>query len=296
MYLFINGLVDLLWDRGITQYERLVEMIGARYAGHYVSFGSSMNDPYNPVHERIHAAIRRTAPRTLVAQHPGADDTVGQGNIWTAEQYDDTPLVDYVMHATGVAGNLGLACHNAIAWSLRLYNHEPPKPVVNAETWYEGEGGGTAEMTAQLGYLSFLSGSAGYTYGTSLWDAKDTDLPAWKALRGATYMQYMYDFFVALDGGRPLRPRHELIQNQATHAEERMVVGVSTDGLTYAAFLPRGGTISVDLTTLARTIAVTWYDPLTGHYRDQGTTLGGAVRSFASPFGTRPSALVLIAQ
>ena len=76
-----------------------------------------------------------------------------------------------------------------------------------------------------------------------------------------------------------------------------MVVGVSTDGMTYAAFLPNGGTISLDLTALVgTTVGVTWYNPFTGQYRDQGTALGGAVRSFASPFGTRPSALVLIAQ
>lgn len=60
MYLFVNGLVDLVWDRGITSYDRLVEMIGARYAAHYVSFASSMGDPYDPLHEQINAAIRRS--------------------------------------------------------------------------------------------------------------------------------------------------------------------------------------------------------------------------------------------
>ena len=150
---------------------------------------------------------------------------------------------------------------------------------------------------AHLGYLSLLSGNFGYTYGTSLWDAEDADLPAWKAFRGATYMQYLYDFFVALDGGRPLQPRHALIKNQATRYQDRMVLGVSTDGMTYAAFLPNGGTITVDLTALAgTTVGVTWYNPLTGQYRDQGTTPGGAVRSFTSPFGASQSALVLMAQ
>lgn len=296
MYLFVNGLVDLFWDRGITNYERLVEMIGARYAAHYVSFASSMDDPYDPMHEHINAAIQRTAPRNLLAQHPGDSDN-SQGNVWTAEQYYSTPLVDYVMDATGVEGNLELACHNAIEWSLHLYNHVPPKPLVNGETWYEGSSGGTAEMVAaHLGYLSLLSGNFGYTYGTSLWDAADADLPAWKAFRGATYMQYLYDFFVTLDGGRPLQPRHALIKNQATRYQDRMVLGVSTDGMTYAAFLPNGGTINVDLTALAGTIiGVTWYNPLTGQYRDQGTTPGGAVSSFTSPFGTSQSALVLMA-
>jgi hypothetical protein len=296
MYLFVNGLVDLFWDRGIPHYDRLVEMIGARYAAHFVSFASSMNDPYDPLHEQLNAAIQRTAPRTLVAQHPGAAAN-GQGPVWTAEQYYDTPWVDYVMDATWGEGDLEGACQHAIDWSLRLYNHVPPKPVVNGAAWYEGVAGGTAAMTAQLGYLSLLSGNVGYTYGTSLWNATDADLPAWQAVPGATYMQYLYDFFAALDGGRPFQPRHELITNQATRYQDRMVVGVSADGLTYVAFLPQGGTISVDLKALAgTTVGVTWYNPLTGQYHDQGTTSGGAVRALVSPFGTSQAALVLMAQ
>jgi hypothetical protein len=296
MYLFVNGLADLVWDRSIPHYERLVEMIGARYAAHFVSFASSMDDSYNPLHEQLNAAIQRTAPQTLVAQHPGAA-TNGQGNVWTAERYYDTPGVDYVMDVTGGEGDLEVACQHAIDWSLRLYKHVPPKPVVNGQAWYEGVTNGTAEIAAQLGYLSLLSGNAGYTYGTSLWNATDADLPAWQALRGATYMQYMHDFFAALDEGRPFQPRHGLIKNQATRYQDRMVLGVSADGMTYAAFLPKGGTISVDLKALAgTTVGVTWYNPLTGQYHDQGTTSGGAVRSFISPFGTSQSALVLMAQ
>jgi len=109
-------------------------------------------------------------------------------------------------------------------------------------------------------------------------------------------MQYLHDFFAALDGGWPFQPRHGLIKNQATRYRDRMVLGVSSDGMTYAAFLPKGGTISVDLKALAgTTVGVTWYNPLTGQYRDQGTTPGGVVRSFVSPFGSGQSALVLMA-
>ena len=80
-------------------------MIGARYAAHYLSFASSMNDPYDPLHEQLNAAIQRIAPRTLVAQHPGAT-TNGRGNVWTAAQYYDTPLVDYVMRCQRGEGAL----------------------------------------------------------------------------------------------------------------------------------------------------------------------------------------------
>src|SRR4030095_14767227 len=107
----------------------------------------------------------------------------------------------------------------------------------------------------------------------------------------------MHDFFAALDDGRPLQPRHGLIKNQAKRYQDRMVLGVSTDGMTYAAFLPKGGTINVDLKALAgTTVGVTWYNPLTGQYRDQGTTSGRAVRSFLSPFGTSHTRLVIMAQ
>jgi collagenase-like protein with putative collagen-binding domain len=107
---------------------------------------------------------------------------------------------------------------------------------------------------------------------------------------------FHYEFFAALEEGPPFQPRHALITNQATRYQDRMVLGVSTDGLTYAAFLPQGGTISVDLQALAGiTIGVTWYHPLTGHYHDQGTTAGGGVRALVSPFGMSPAALVLMA-
>jgi hypothetical protein len=58
-----------------------------------------------------------------------------------------------------------------------------------------------------------------------------------------------------------------MIKNQATRYQDRMALAVSADGMTYAAFLPKGGTISVDLTALAgTTVGVTWYNPLTGQY------------------------------
>ena len=222
---------------------------------------------------------------------------MAKATVWTAEQYYDTPVVDYVMDVTGGEGDLEVACQHAIEWSLRLYNHVPPKPVVNGQAWYEGVAGGTAEMAAQLGYLSLLSGNVGYTYGTSLWNATDADLPAWKAFRGATYMQYLYDFFAALDEGRPLQPRHGLIKNQANALSGSHGLGRIRGWHDVRCLLAQGWYHQRDLKALAgTTVGVTWYNPLTGQYHDQGTTSGGAVRSFVSPFGTSQSALVLMAQ
>src|SRR5688500_2956944 len=91
------------------------------------------------------------------------------------------------MDVTGVEGDLELACSNAVKWSLRLYNHVPPKPVVTSGTWYDDLSGGTAEMTAHLGYLSLLSGNFGDSYRNQPVGRKNAYGPAWEACRGATY-------------------------------------------------------------------------------------------------------------
>ena len=145
-----------------------------------------------------------------------------------------------------------------LTWDALVQSNGTPVPDLAGYKLYYGSQSGQYQTVILVGLtttytLSLLSGNVGYTYGTSLWNATDADIPAWKAFRGATYMQYLHDFFAALDGGRLIQPRHELITNRATRSQERMLVGASADGLTYTAFLPNGGTISLDLTALAGT-------------------------------------------
>jgi PKD repeat protein len=290
MYLFVNGLIDLDWDRKIPEYERLVEMIAARYFAHYVSYSSSMDDPYSPEgapqQDAINEIIDRVTNRHLLTQHPNKD-------VETAEYYYDQAYMDYVMVQTGSAGNLEYSSNTAMDWTWQLYNHASHKPVVNGETWYEGYAGGTGEIAAHLAYLSLLSGACGYTYGTDLWNATDADLPLWKDYVGAVYMQNLYDLFMTLDNGRPLVPRHELVSNQKTPWQEKMAVGVSTDGATYVAFLPQGGAIALDLSELHGTASYAWYHTLDAAYAGHGTTTGGAVQTFTSPFGSVQAVLVI---
>ena len=292
MYLFVNGLIDLKWDRAIGPWQRLVQMIAARYFAHYISFASSMDDPYAAEHDAINEALDQVTTRHLLTQHPGSARD-GRGNVGTALDYYDKAYMDYVMGGTGVEGDLEASCRNIIEWSLRLYNHVPHKPTLNGEAWYEGVRGGIAEIMAHLAYVSMLSGNFGYSHGTALWNAKDADLPIWKAYEGAMYMKNLYNFFTTLDDGRPLVPRHELVMNQPMPYQDKMVVGVSTDGSTYAAFLPHGGKIMLDLSELPSIASVKWYNTRTAAYAGLGTTLGSAIRTFTSPFGTEQAVLVI---
>jgi hypothetical protein len=286
LYLFINGLIDLLWDRQITKYQRLVEMIAIRYAAHHLSFASSMDDGYAPEHEAINAAIARVAPQHLLTQHPN-------GDIATVERYYAGSSLDYGMLQTGGAGTLETACFNAITQPLHLYRHPTPRPIVNGETWYEAYSGGTGEIAVHLAYLSLLSGAGGYTHGTRFWNARDADLTAWKALSGATYMHYLFNFFHMVDEGRPLVPRHDLVVGQASQYQDWQVIAMSADKRTYVAFLPKGGAITLNLRAIQHPLAVTWYHPLTGEYRRQAAVPGRVERTFTAPFGSAMAVLRL---
>jgi hypothetical protein len=51
------------------------------------------------------------------------------------------------------------------------------------------------------------------------------------------------------------------------------------------AYLPSGGTATVNLAGASGTLKVEWFDPATGAVVRGGTTDGGATRSFTAPFG-----------
>ncbi|HEY7649720.1 MAG TPA: DUF4038 domain-containing protein [Methylomirabilota bacterium] len=284
MYLFVNGLVDLLWDRQIADYQRLIEMIAIRYAGHHLSFGSSMDDPFDPIHLAINRLVANVAPHQLLTQHPGSA-VDGSGNATTAERYYDDPTEHYVMETTG-SSEIEFASRTAIQWTLQLYNHNPAKPVLNGEAWYEGEQGGTGRIAAHLAYLTMLSGGSGYSHGTDLWDARDADLAAWKVKEGATYLGFLHDFFVSVDNGRALVPKHHLIRDPAPDFQDRQVLASTVDGREYVAYLPNGGTVMIDLNGLgASALRVSWFNPLTGASTAETSRTGGGVQRFESPLG-----------
>jgi hypothetical protein len=96
-----------------------------------------------------------------------------------------------------------------------------------------------------------------------------------------------------VDNGRPLVPRHELVVDQATRWQDRQVAATSADDTTVVAFLPRGGTLTLDLRDVSHSLAVTWYQPLTGTYHRQETVQGGAEQTFTAPFGSAMAVLRL---
>jgi len=58
-------------------------------------------------------------------------------------------------------------------------------------------------------------------------------------------------------------------------------------GVAYLAYLPAGGTASVDLRAAEGTMTVEWFSPSTGETMDGGRVKGGAITEFVSPFTSR---------
>ena len=85
-----------------------------------------------------------------------------------SDQYYDQPYLGFAGVQTGHnGGHLDWCAQHSIEWNLHLYRHEPHKPVFNLEAMYDARGtnGWRAIDARSLGWRTFLSGAAGYTYG-----------------------------------------------------------------------------------------------------------------------------------
>jgi hypothetical protein len=284
LVMFVNGLIDLKWDLKIETYQRLVQMIAARYAAHFVTYSSSMDDGFSTEHDEINELIDGVTDRHLLTQHTG---TSARHPL----KYYDRVYLDYCMNQSGHHGNNDeKASHAAIAWHLNLYKREPHKPLVNGEAWYEGMA--TSEQAVIMGYLSMLSGCCGYTYGVAGMEGDD-ELDGFLKMKGAVYMTYLHDFFASIDNGRCLTPRHDLIVNQKPDYRDKHVLAVTEDGTKIVAFLRKGGEIRIDLRDMSCRFSGKWFNATTGEYSKVFSIRGGTVRSFVSCFGAAPSLLVL---
>jgi len=282
--LFVNGLIDLKWDLKIKEYRRLVQMIGARYFSHFITYSSSMDDGFSVEHDEINELLDAVTGRHLLTQHTGTSSR-------HPVKYYDRAYLDYSMSQSGHHGNNDEKASNAaIEWHVNLYNREPHKPVVNGEAWYEGMA--TAEQAIEMGYLSMLSGCFGYTYGVAGKEG-DSELDDVLGRKGSVYMKYLHDFFAGIDGGRCLRPRHDLIEDQQAEYRDRSVLAVTEDGMKYVALLRKGGDINIDLSSVSKRFCCKWFNATTGQYSDAFSVTGGKVRSFSSCFGSAASLVVL---
>jgi hypothetical protein len=265
------------------QAQAFARYIAARLFGNFVIFSPSFDSPYMDLGDAVGRTLREATAVHLITQHPGTQSGLA-ANV-AAETYFDKPYLDFSGDQSGHNnGDRERGAAQAINWNLHLYHHSPPKPVINLEAMYDGQGktAWSADDARGLGYRSWLSGALGYTYGAGETDGKVPNgaggLYVWvnnpakydywrKAVDwpSAWQMQYLRTFFAGLEWWR-LAPAHELLQNQPAGWIQKRVLAKSDKGDFAVAYLPDPGPVTIDLTGFPGAMRGRWFNPVNNQW------------------------------
>jgi hypothetical protein len=269
--------------------------LAARMSGSFVVLSPSFDSRFMDLGNIVGNVLDQAASRHLITQHPGTPSRSPIHII--ADRYYNEGYLDFSMCQSGHnGGNRNWCVWQAVHWNLDLYSRGK-KPVINGEAYYEGDTIdlnrerkylGTARDARQLGYMSFISGALGYTYGALglwNWETDSTKASYWrKAMKypGSVQMKYMSDFFSGIDWWK-LEPRHDLILNQSSDTLSIMTLAKSADNDLLVAYLPKTDTIRINLNDLSFPLKVIWFDPVANRYIEQGTRTRKDENEFISP-------------
>lgn len=288
---------------GVAEARLFARNVVARLFGNFMVFSPSFDSQVLPLAHEVGRAAREATAVHLITQHPGTP--WNQPTPTFSIQYYDQPYLDIAAVQTGHnAGHLDWCAHHAIEWVLRLYRHEPPKPVINLEAMYDAQGqkDWRAVDARGLGWRSWLSGACGYTYGAGdlppkvpqgsgaiwKWVTDPEKYDYWeKALRweSAGQMQYLHDFFAAIAWWR-LVPAHDLIRNQPEDITRRMVLAKSVSGDLAVAYLPDNEAIAIDVSGVPKPLRARWFDPVKGQYLPVANPVGNQGTQRLAPPGS----------
>jgi hypothetical protein len=233
----------------------------------------------------------------LVTMHPG-------GQMWVGGLFRQEPWYDFIGYQSGHGSS-----DEHLRWLVEgppatQWDGDPVLPVVNLEPNYEGHlsyhtnrGFKDYEVRRAAYWSLLLTPPAGVSYGTNpIWIWSDTpEVPdghpsiglveAWEKgllLPGIHSMTVMRAFFEVMPWWT-LRPAPEMLAAQpGTEDPTSFVAAAKTqDGQQAILYLPKGGTVSLNLEALPRSPMVRWFDPRLGRWTelhallDSGNDHGG---------------------
>lgn len=206
--------------------------------------------------------------------------------------------------------NWGYPTHEQIARDRAL---DPVKPTLDGEPLYEnhpaiGDGTGfysnrklwdgitrgTSHQIRQSAYWAMLAGAAGHTYGChDVWQFHN------ELSEPITHSNVMWYEAVDFDGPRQMglmrrlfesRPWQKLVPDQSVIAagqregELHIQAARARDGSFLLAYLPQGGTVTIDMSKLSgKRIRASWFDPRDGNTVTAGEFQRGKAKSFKTP-------------
>lgn len=255
-----------------------------RLASHMVIFSPSFDQLFIDELDKVAIELQKSTQH-LVTQHPG---TNYEANL----KYRNTSVDFCGLQSGHHGGNLTRVFNAARQWTLDMWNGTPVKPVVNIEAMYDAYGHNDAKNwrendARKPGWISWLSGSRGFTYGCGdippkvpighgamwLFNKDSTTYDFWKKAinwPSAGHMTIMKDFFGSVEWWK-LIPAHELVIKQAEDETLKMVVSKSSDSKFILAYLPDNPAITLDLKEFPGPFNAVWLNPASGEYVPVGT-------------------------
>jgi hypothetical protein len=288
--------------------QKFESYITGRLASHMVGYSPSFDQLFIDELDKVMEELQKLTTK-LVSQHPG---TNYEANV----KYRNS-AVDFTGEQSGhQGGNLVKVYNAARQWTLDLWNATPVKPVIDIEAMYDAHGNETGgknwreKDARKCGWIAWMSGSRGYTYGCGdvppkvpagsggMWrfNKDSTKYDYWrKAINwpSAGQMTVMRDFFRSVEWWK-LVPVHELIINQAENDTLKMVVSKSSDSKFLIAYLPDNQSVILNMKDLPGSYAVEWMNPKTGVKEPARTVTGGnGNQEFKRPEGWEDAVLKL---
>lgn len=288
--------------------QKFEKYITGRLTSHMVIYSPSFDQLFIEELDNVARELKKNTWQ-LVTQHPG---TNYEANI----KYRNTS-VDFGGEQSGHhGGNLTKVYNAARQWTLDMWNGSPVKPVIDIEAMYDGYGHNDAKNwrekdARKCGWIAWMSGSRGYTYGCGdippkvpagngamwLFNKDSSTYDFWrKAInwRSASQMTVMRDFFRSVEWWK-LVPAHELVMNQEEDEMLKMVASKTSDLTLILAYLPDNPKVFLNLTDFPGKLTCTWMNPQTGEKaKAENITGGNGKQEFSRPSGWEDALLILV--
>ena len=277
--------------------------VSGRFSSFMVIFSPCFDQKYDKELNRVAEELQKSTLH-LVTQHSG---THYESNL----KFRNCPSVDFCGLQSGHhlwTKKLGNAYFAARSWTLDMWNGTPVKPVINIEAMYDEFGNNNAEHTStremdvrKLGWISWLSGSKGYSYGSQIWffNQDSTKFDFWRKVMdwpSANQMTVMRNYFESIAWWH-LIPSHELVLNQAEDETQKMVVSQTKQKDMLLAYLPDNPVIVLDLKDYKGTMTGKWMNPLNGkNIEIIQKVIPSASVTFSRPEGWEDALLILTRQ
>jgi len=258
----------------------LAKYIVARYGGNQVVWILGGDGNYTGTYEQRWKTIGRAVfdgtHQGIVAQHP-------QGKSWIGEVYKDEKWIDIIGYQSSHSNTEGTVNWITKGPMSQLWNHLPPRPLINLEPNYEEIGFRITDRDVRnASYWSlFATPIAGITYGANgIWpwlhkgekilnhgDAPGTS--PWDVsinFPGSIQMGYLAGFIKRLSWWN-FYPAQELLLKQPGDEVFNHFVSVvkTVDNKTILAYLPVKQTIRI-LKPAGHNYTIRWFDPVKNSY------------------------------